>query len=266
MKAGEGRLYRWFATRLALGLLLLLPAGCAHRPYLDHALMAERGSAVRNEGVPEVYRPGCPDVLEVTVAGRPDLTGPRVIGPDGRIDLGPVGRVRLEGLLVEEIGPRVAEETGLAPERVRVRVADYRSQQVYVIGQVMGQQRAVPYRGPETVLDLLQRAGGITAGAAPESVYVVRSRVAEGGRPEVFHIDLPSVVSGRDTQTNVRLQPFDQVYVGESRRSSLEKCLPPWLRPTYAALCGMRRTPRRDSERLWAGRSVGVSAYRGTSD
>lgn len=266
MEPGEDRLYRWLATRLALLVPLLLPTGCANRPYLDRALMAERGSALRNEGVAGTYRPGCPDVLEFTVAGRPDLTGQREIGPDGRVELGPLGRVRIEGLPLEEIGPRVAQEGGLSPERVQVRVVDFRSQPVYLIGQVMGQQRAVPYMGPETVLDLLKRAGGITPGAAPESVYVVRSRVAEGGRPEVFHIDLRAVVSGRDAQTNIRVEPFDQVFVGESRRSSLERCLPPWLRPTYEALCGLRRTPRRGPERLWAGRAAAERTFRGTSD
>ena len=36
-----------------------------------------------------------------------------------------------------------------------------------------------------------------------------------------------------DWKTNVRLQPFDQVYIGRSHRCSLERCLPPWLRPLY---------------------------------
>ena len=254
------------AGRLAAALLLLLPAACANRPYLDRALMTERGGPGRSEGVVEAYRPGCPDVLDLTVAGRPDLTGPRTLGPDGRIDLGALGRVRVEGLPVEEIAARVAEQGGLPPERVRVRVAEFHSQQVYLIGQVMGQQRAVPYQGPETVLDLLQRTGGVTAGASPESVYVVRSRVAEGGRPEVFHIDLAAVVSGRDAQTNVRVQPFDQVFVGESRRSSLEKCLPPWLRPTYGALSGLRRPPAEGPGRAWAGRPAGAGTYRGAAE
>lgn len=255
--------------------LLLLLVGCAgRRPYLDRAISAERGAAARNQGVAHAYQPGCPDLLEFQVAGRPDLTGTREIGPDGRVELGPLGRVRVEGLSVAEIGARVAEQAGLGLERVRVQVTDFRSQQVYVIGEVMGQQRAVPYQGPETVLDLLKRAGGVTAGAAPESVYVVRSRVAEGGRPEVFHVDLHAAVSGGDPKSNVRLMPFDQVFVGESRRSALEKCMPPWLRPTYEALAGLRRAPSqrtaeppaRSTERAWAERAPTRATYRGTVD
>ncbi len=273
MEPGEARSVRRPTARVLAGLLLLLPTACASRPYIDRAVMAERGTAARNEGVAQAYLPGCPDMLEFAVPGRPDLTGQRAIGPDGRVECGPLGRVRVEGLTGDEIAARVAELAGLPPERVNVRIAAFRSQQVYVIGQVMGQQRAVPYQGPETVLDLLKRAGGVTSGAAPQSVYVVRSRVAEGGRPEVFHVDLQAVVSGNDAQTNVRLLPFDQVIVGESRRSSLEKCLPPWLRPAYAALAGMRRVPGRkpapqgaDLERTWAGRAAPGGTFRGTAE
>lgn len=265
MEAGEGRLYR--LPLLAAAFLMLLPAGCAHRPSVDRALLAENGTAARNEGVADVYRPGCPDILEVSVAGRPDLTATVVLGADGRVELGNLGRVRVEGLSLEQIGPAIAAEAQLPADRVHVRVAEYRSQHVYLIGQVIGKQRAVPFTGPETVLDLLKRAGGITPGAAPDSVYVVRSRVAEGGRPEVFHIDLEAVLSGENVQTNIRLQPFDQIFVGESRRSSLEKCLPPWLRPTYATLTGLRRGSRPGpAERLWAGQPALAGITRGSSD
>jgi hypothetical protein len=45
-----------------------------------------------------------------------------------------------------------------------------------------------------------------------------------------------------DQQSNVRLLPFDQVYVGQSRRSTYAPAMPPWLRPLYNALVGMHRT------------------------
>jgi protein involved in polysaccharide export with SLBB domain len=130
---------------------------------------------------------------------------------------------------------------GIPPDRVQVRVSEYQSQSIYLYGEVTGLQRPVPYQGPETVLDLLQRTGGIRPGAAPGSVYVVRSHVADGRPPEVFHIDLQAILLKHDPQTNLRLQPFDQVYVGETRQSSLVKCLPHWLQPLYEKLWGMSR-------------------------
>jgi protein involved in polysaccharide export with SLBB domain len=222
--------------------LLGLLAGCAvDRPYLDQALMADRGRATRNEGVAEMYLVGCPDVLDLAIAGRSELTGLRPVGPDGCIDLGAYGRPRVEGQSVAAIARLVAEQADVPSSWVQVRVAEYNSQQVYLIGQVVGLQRAVPYRGQETVLDLLQRVGGVTPGAAPGDVYVVRSRVADGQQPEVFHVDLQAIVRQRDQSTNVRLRPSDQIFVGETRQSCLERCFPPWLRPLYGAICGLRR-------------------------
>lgn len=225
---------------LFLGLCLL--TGCeSGRPHLDQALMANLGPAPPGRGLEQQYVVHCPDVLELTVSGRPDLTGRQAIGPDGRIDLGDVGRLRVEGRLAPEVGPLVAEAAGVRPDKVQFRLAEYNSQQIYLFGQVVGLQRSVPYQGPETVLELLRRAGGITPGAAPNIIYVVRSHVAEGQQPEVFHIELKEIVRNQDQRTNLRLQPFDRVYVGENRESSWETCVAPCLRPLYEMVCGLWR-------------------------
>src|SRR5262249_14328614 len=226
-------------ARGAPGLWLwLLSGGALGQPHLDQVWLADRGTAARNRGVAECYLVQCPDVLEVSVADRPDLTGHQAVGPDGRIDLGAEGRLRVEGQTVPEIARRVAREAGIQPAAVRVRVAEFNSQHIYLFGEGIGGQRAGPYQGPETVLDLLQRIGGISPGAAPNDVYVVRSRVVEDRPPEVFHINLRAILLNKDQHTNLRLQPFDQVFIGETWQASLQKCIPPCLRPLYEALCG----------------------------
>lgn len=241
MKTGASWSSQEWTRRLFLALVLGLPAGCATgRMPLDQALMTEHGLAARNEGS-EAYTVACPDVLDVVVAGRPQGTRRQLIGPDGCIDLGTCGRLRVEGLTPRALAQRVAGHVGVPETEVQVRVAEYNSQQLYVIGQVAGLQRAIPYQGQETVLDLLQRLGGITPGAAPDHVYVVRSWVAEGRRPEVFHVDLQAIVWRQDPSTNVHLRPGDQIFVGETRQSYLEKCFPPWMRPLYQTCCGLRR-------------------------
>jgi protein involved in polysaccharide export with SLBB domain len=122
-----------------------------------------------------------------------------------------------------------------------VRVAGYNSRQIYLLGEVPGLPRSVPYRGPETVLDLLQRAGGVTPGAALDDIRVVRSHVADGRPPEVFQVDLHAILVKHDQQTNITLEPFDQVHVGERRSAQLRCCIPPWLRPLYCRACGVQR-------------------------
>ena len=70
---------------------------------------------------------------------------------------------------------------------------------------------------------------------------MVRSHMAENGQPEVFRVDLKAILMKDDAQTNVYLRPLDQVFVGETRRCTFEKCLPPWVRPLYESLWGLRQ-------------------------
>jgi protein involved in polysaccharide export with SLBB domain len=223
--------------------------GCASGPsHFDQSLLADKGAAIRNHGVTAVYRIHCPDVIEIAIDSRPELAGPREVAPDGRIDLGNLGKLRVEGHSVPEVVFLLADAAGISPDQVHLKVTEFKSQQIYLYGQVIGWQRAVPYQGPETILDLLQRTGGITAGAASNHVYVVRTRIAEGKPPEVFPVNLQAIVMHNNQQSNLRLQPFDQVYVGEARKSTLERCVPPCFRPVYETLCGMRRFGPRSSE------------------
>jgi protein involved in polysaccharide export with SLBB domain len=247
MQSGMGRPWRLRPAVPAwcrLGVALCLLAGCAHdRPAVDQAVKADRGGPARNEGVAEQYVVRCPDVLTVSVDGRPDLGGRAAVGADGRLDLASLGRPRVEGQTAAEVARALAAACEALPGGVHVQVAEYKSQQIYLVGEVIGLPRAVPYQGPETVLDLLQRVGGVTPGAAAGDVHVIRAHVADGRDPEVFRIDLQGITSRKDQSTNVRLQPFDQVYVGQTRRAVIDHCMPPWLRPAYQSLAGLRRTP-----------------------
>ena len=208
---------------------LLLCAGCACDPRINAAL----GHLPPHDGPqpPEVaYAIACPDVLEVTVRGRSDLSGPLAVDPDGRLAPGPLPRLEVEGATPQEITVRVAEVLSVSRSEVRVRVAEYQSRHLFLFGQVHGLRHAVPYQGPETVTELLHRAGGLTPGAALSEVHVVRPNVAAGKRPEVFPIDLEAILLKHDRRSDLTLEPGDQVYVGETLRSSWGRCLPPWLR------------------------------------
>jgi protein involved in polysaccharide export with SLBB domain len=226
----------------------LLLAGCVHHAQqLDQALLACRGAAENPATLANPYCVACPDVLEWTVDERPELAGRQAIGPDGRVEIGPAGAVRVEGQALTEVARSLAAQARVASSSIHVQVAEYNSQQIYLFGEVTGSQRVVSYRGDETLLQLLQRAGGITPGAAPNDVYVVRTEVIDGKPPEVFHIALRSIVEGADQRTNIRLQPFDQVYIGETRQSSVRKCLPPCIQPLFEALCGLHHASGPDT-------------------
>lgn len=236
MEAGQGKL-----IRLIAGLCLLALGGC--RAHVQKALLADLPPPQHQQEINANYQVGCPDVLAVTVVSLPYSRNLRqAVSADGRLDLGTLGKPRVEGKTTAAIAAEVARLARIPPANVTVRVADYQSKQVYIFGQVTGLQRAVAYQGSETVLDLLQRAGGISPGAELEELYVVRSNVARGGRPEVFPVMLKDIVMKHDEKTNIRLEPFDQVYIGETRRSRFQKVVPPVFRPVYERLAGIHRS------------------------
>src|SRR5262249_52342923 len=158
--------------------------GCVGtRGHVDRVPGVGGSYADANAGPPAPYIVHCPDVLDIAVQPGTSFSGPRRVGADGRIDLGDAGQPRVDGLALPAVTRVIAEAVNVAPGQVRVNVAEFNSQQIYVNGEVHSQERAVPYRGPETVVDLLHRIGGLSFDAAPSDIQVIRSHVADGGSP-----------------------------------------------------------------------------------
>jgi len=243
MKTGQFASPPWYGASFAICLCTAALSGCAApRPQLDRALLAQRLPATTSVASAEPYRVGCPDVLAVAIEEEGTSQGRWLpIGPDGRIELENAGRLRVEGQTTDEVAQTIAWRLGASAERVRVQVSDYQSQKVYICGESVGLQRTADYRGPETVLELLQRVGGIGSGADPDEVYVIRPRIADGERPEVFTVNLHDIVLKHDTRSNLTLAPFDQICIGESRQSTFGKSVPPCLKPFYDRFCGFFR-------------------------
>ena len=234
MKPGKRRSF-WQAFRAKRWLLALIAcawlAGCrSPREHVDTNLMQNTGPTTRSAGVAESYVLLCPDVLDIQLANHPELSGPHPIGVDGRIDLAPLSHPRVEGETTAQVAQQLAQLAALPFDQVTVRVSEYRAQCIYLFGEVNGLQRAVPYQGQETVLDLLKRTGGITKGAAPDEVYVVRTHVGDNKRPEVFHVNLPAIVMKHDERTNLRLLPLRS-----SPRRRHPPCRPGKMRAPLAA-------------------------------
>jgi polysaccharide biosynthesis/export protein len=227
-----------YSVRVAAWTLVLLGggSGCATCPaQLEAAL--NRPVPGRLAEVGAAYTLACPDRMAVTVAGRPELSGEVLIEPDGCAELRGLGRVRVDGATAADVAGLVAQAFQIPATQVSVSVVTYASRHVVLFGPGEGVQRVVPYVGPETVTDLLRRTGGLVPGTSFQAVHVVRPHVAAGRRPEIYPVDLKAIVMDGDPQTDVRLEAYDQVYLGETRGSSVARCLPPWLR---AMLPGMK--------------------------
>src|SRR5262249_10576779 len=107
------------------GLVGGLPGWPGAGANVEKTIIAGRAAAPPRQEVTDPYRLGCPDEFDLIVAARPRLTGRCVVGPDGRIDLGGMGRVRVEGKTSAEAAAAIATQIGLPPSAVRVVVQAY---------------------------------------------------------------------------------------------------------------------------------------------
>jgi protein involved in polysaccharide export with SLBB domain len=240
--ARAGWCHRGRAVAVARGALLVaLLAGCANTQFLRRTCPAppDPKAAAEAPRPSETYQVGCPDVLDVSFADRPDWDAVAVVDVDGRLPLDRPGKPLVEGRTLRQIRADLAALAGCPPERVRVSLAAPRSGQVVVFGPVRGRARVVPFQGPEPVIDFLKRVGGLPPGSKLNQVYVIRPNVAAATRPQVFRVDVGAVLVDGDPRTNVALQPDDQVYVGETKQSSLSRVMPDWMGTVYRRVTGL---------------------------
>src|SRR5258708_147597 len=116
-----------------LGSILALAGGCAaDSAQLNNALLPRRHQPPRTHDLATHYYVYSPDVLDVSILGRPDWSGPHRVQPDGRITLGGVEFPRVDGRTVAEIAHLVAEKSVVPENQVEVHVAEFNSQHLYV--------------------------------------------------------------------------------------------------------------------------------------
>jgi polysaccharide export outer membrane protein len=174
------------------------------------------------DNAPALYIVGPNDVLGVIVFDRPQLSGKFTVEADGTLAFPLVGRVRVGGLSIraaeDEIRMRLAAGY-LTDPHVSVTVDQYRSQQVFVMGEVR-QPGSLQFTGSMTLIEALARVGSTTDRAGSEAM-IVRSPSeparagavqANASNSETIHINLQSLQRGVLSQ-NVALRAGDTVFV-----------------------------------------------------
>jgi protein involved in polysaccharide export with SLBB domain len=220
--------------------MLMLLAGCADARLFQGPPVATLPAVPEPPHGETAYRVGCADVLEVRFAERSAWDCLASVSLDGRLPLGAAGTPLVEGATLDEVRTAIAKQTELTPASIQVRLAEARAARLYLHGPENNQVRIVPYRGPERVVDFLWRVGAVKQGCSDlHDVHVLRPNVATGGEPRLFKVNIDAVTFDGDQMTNVLLRPSDQVYVGETRRSSFSRLLPEWLKPLYRKLVGL---------------------------
>jgi polysaccharide export outer membrane protein len=168
------------ALAVLLALLAQAPAPVEPPATVPPASTPDESAAPAGSGEYEV---GPGDVLEITVYDNPDLSRIPTVQTSGAISYPLLGDVQVAGLTVAEIQRKITnllQKDYLVNPQVEVKVREYNSQYVSVVGEVNRPGRK-PLRGKTRLIDILIEAGGFTRNASQEVLITRTDGVFDGG-------------------------------------------------------------------------------------
>jgi polysaccharide export outer membrane protein len=178
-------------------------------------------AASRVPSSPE-YVVGPQDVLNITVFGEADISKRYTVDGDGTIDFPFIGRVRAAGQTLRQVQDVLVKRLGggfLVNPQVTIEVAEFRSQSIFITGEVRS-PGAYPIKGSMTIVEALALAGPTQA--ASNEIVVVRPKApaersgpllpGDGDSAETTKVNIRDLQSGK-VSLNILLQPGDTVFV-----------------------------------------------------
>lgn len=215
-------------------LPMLLLVACAAGKSTAPATSASMRQLESPPPALEAYRIQVGDDLTIKFYRNPELNEDVTVRPDGMISLQLIDDVRTAGLtpaeLDRELSDRYAKE--LAVPAVSVIVKNANASRVFVGGEVE-HQGAMKLTGELTLFQAIQEAGGFAKTANRKQVVLIRR--GSDGQAQGRVIDVRPVQEGTRPEEDVRLQPFDVVFVPRSKVANVNVFVEQYIRNNLPA-------------------------------
>jgi polysaccharide export outer membrane protein len=167
------------------------------------------------------YTVGPGDILTINVWGHADLSKDYPVTVDGHVPFPLVGRVKADGLTVQQLAERLRvllEKDYLVNPQVVVSVKEYLSQKVQILGEA--EKPGLYYlTGPTTLVEMLSRAGGLGKTAGRELMVLRTTKTGPAGKAgglTILRLDMRKVMAG-DVSNNVRVERDDMIFVPKAQ-------------------------------------------------
>jgi polysaccharide export outer membrane protein len=198
-------------ARIALASIVAL-AACSPVPNLPPAPAEPEPQSFNAASLP-AYHIQVGDVLEVRLMLNPELNEEVTVRPDGHISTTVVPDAVAYGSTPAELSAllRKSYSKDLQNPRVSVVVKSFAPTRVYVGGEVNTPGEFITVGPTLTQSQAIARAGGTKLSSDDGSVFVIRR--GPGDKPELFSTKWRAVRQGRDADADIRLAPYDVVYV-----------------------------------------------------
>ncbi len=182
----------------------LVASGCGRHYPPPHSLPAP----VVNSQV------GPGDVLEVVVVGEDKLPKDYEVQPDGSLDFPYAPAIRVAGLeprqIAVAIGEHLVDAKFLAKPQVQVKVKQFNSKKIQIIGQV-AKPGPMVYQDGMTLVQAISAAGWFTPLADTNHVQVIRRMEGDKSANAVVSVDAIT----DNARPDVKLQQGDTIKVDQ---------------------------------------------------
>lgn len=181
------------------------------------------------------YTLGTDDVIEIIVVRHPEVSGTYTLNAEGKIQYEFVGDVVVAGLKKHEVAEHLKEILSqyiISPE-INVKIAQYNSKIVYVIGEV-GAPGKIYMRGDTmTVREALVQAGlpRLTAKTAKSRLITPSA----SGKPKRKMVNVHKLLYEGDLRENLVMKPGDTLYVPPTIMTKAFRAIQPVSQPVGSA-------------------------------
>ncbi|HEV3138078.1 MAG TPA: polysaccharide biosynthesis/export family protein, partial [Pirellulales bacterium] len=186
-------------------------------------LTIDEATAAIREILLEIVRHPEVSVMLYQMSGMQPVAGEHLVSPDGMVNVGMYGSVKVAGMTLEEAKAAVEAQLSkfLDQPRVSVTVFAYNSKVYYVIVENLrsGDQVArLPITGSETVLDAIAQVKGLKD-LASKKIWIARPADDQAGGDTVLPVNWNEITKGASTATNYQIFPGDRIFVTEQSGS-----------------------------------------------